>query len=48
MEAFIHWFQCNGAHLDTSALGITDFSPSEGGRGATALKDIPVFFSLDK
>lgn len=42
MEAFIQWFQSNGARLDTSAMGITEFPPSEGGRGAIALRDIPV------
>ena len=42
MEGFISWLQSHEAFLDTSALGITDFSPSEGGRGAIALKNIPV------
>jgi len=42
MEDFINWFQSHEAQLDTSALGITEFSPSEGGRGAIALKYIPV------
>ena len=42
MEGFINWFQSHEARLDTSALGITAFSPSEGGRGAIALMDIPV------
>ena len=42
MEGFINWFQSHEARLDTSALGITVFSPSEGGRGAIALMDIPV------
>jgi len=42
MEGFINWFRSHEARLDTSALGITVFSPSEGGRGAIALKDIPV------
>lgn len=42
MEGFINWFQSHEARLDTSALEITEFPPSEGGRGAIALKDIPV------
>jgi len=42
MEGFINWFQSHEAQLDTSALGITEYSPSEGGRGAIALKDLPV------
>jgi hypothetical protein len=42
MGAFIQWFQCQGAHLDAASMGIIGFPPSEGGRGAVALKDIPV------
>jgi hypothetical protein len=42
---FIKWFQDAGGTLDTHAMGITDFPLSEGGRGAVALKDIPVTFS---
>jgi hypothetical protein len=42
MGAFIQWFQCQGAHLDAASMGIIGFPPSDGGRGAVALKDIPV------
>lgn len=42
MEAFVQWFQSHGGYLDTSAMGISEFPPAEGGRGAVALKEIPV------
>src|SRR6266545_1638299 len=39
---FFSWFQSHGGYIDTSAFDIVTFPPSEGGRGAIALKDIPV------
>lgn len=41
-QAFIAWFQKNGGSIDLTAMGIADLPLSEGGRGAIALKDIPV------
>ncbi|KAF9452763.1 SET domain-containing protein [Macrolepiota fuliginosa MF-IS2] len=51
MEVFVQWFQSYGAYLDISAMGIFEFPPSEGGRGAIALKDIPnghVLFTIPR
>lgn len=44
MDDFIVWFQHHGGALDTSVISITDFPGS--GRGAIAVKDIPVRSSL--
>ncbi|KAI3604827.1 set domain protein, partial [Moniliophthora roreri] len=41
LSGFLDWFtRCNGS-FDKESIGFTDFPPSEGGRGAVALKDIP-------
>ena len=45
-ENFLKWFQKSGATVDYDSIGITDFPPSDGGRGAIALKDLPVTCSL--
>jgi len=42
LNSFIAWFQRNHGYIDTSAMGFKSFVPSEGGRGAVALKDLPV------
>lgn len=42
MDAFVEWFHAHGALLDTNVMGMTELPLSEGGRGAVALKDIPV------
>ena len=42
LSAFLSWFEQNGASYDNSAIGFKDFGPNEGGRGAIALRDIPV------
>lgn len=42
LEPFLNWFQSNQGSVDVSALDIVNFPASEGGRGAIALKDIPV------
>jgi len=42
IQTFISWFQLHQGYIDTSALDIIDFPSSEGGRGAVALKDLPV------
>ena len=39
---FFSWFQSHGGYIDTSAFDIVTFPPSEGERGAIALKNIPV------
>lgn len=45
--SFLEWFQANGGSLDVSSVGINTFPLSEGGRGAVALKDIPVGTPID-
>ena len=42
LRAFLDWFQSNGGYVDLSSMDLTDFPASEGGRGAVAVKDIPV------
>jgi len=44
MDDFIAWFHRHGGALDTSVMDITNFPGS--GRGAIAVKDIPVCTSL--
>lgn len=39
---FLLWFQSEGGYVDLTAIDIVNFPPSEGGRGAIALRDIPV------
>lgn len=39
---FLHWFQSEGGYVDLSAMDIVEFPLSDGGRGAIALRDIPV------
>lgn len=39
---FLQWFQSEGGYVDLSAMDIVDFPLSDGGRGAIALRDIPV------
>lgn len=41
LKTFALWFQNNHGFIDASAMDITIF-PGHGGRGAIALKDIPV------
>ncbi|KAJ3507304.1 hypothetical protein NLJ89_g6379 [Agrocybe chaxingu] len=38
---FFAWFQSHDGFIDTDAMDVIQFPPSEGGRGAVALKDIP-------
>ncbi|KAH6914399.1 hypothetical protein BKA70DRAFT_1261294 [Coprinopsis sp. MPI-PUGE-AT-0042] len=48
---FIKWFQDAGGEVDIGAMGIVDFPPSEGGRGAVALRDLPeghVLFTIPR
>lgn len=40
MDAFISWFKSRNGALDTEVMSLTDI-PGQG-RGAVALKDIPV------
>jgi SET domain-containing protein 6 len=42
METFFTWFQSHKGYVDRSAIDIVHFPISEGGRGAIALKDVPV------
>jgi len=42
IQTFFTWFQQCGGDVDTAAMDIIDFPPEEGGRGAVALKNIPV------
>ena len=42
MQVFFSWFKSHNGQMDTSSMDIMQFPPSEGGRGAVALKDIPV------
>ena len=44
MDTFFAWFKSNNGHLDTSLMDVIQFPASEGGRGAVALKDIPVSY----
>ncbi|TFK66501.1 SET domain-containing protein [Pluteus cervinus] len=41
LSGFIKWFQASGGSIDIGSMGFVDFPPSEGGRGAVALNDIP-------
>ncbi|KAK0455504.1 SET-domain protein [Desarmillaria tabescens] len=41
LDAFILWFEHNNGYIDTQRMGFHVFPPSEGGRGAVALHDIP-------
>ncbi|KAJ3902224.1 hypothetical protein F5879DRAFT_258120 [Lentinula edodes] len=40
LEEFLSWFQSNGGKFDLDAIGFKYFAPTEGGRGAVALKNI--------
>lgn len=42
MHIFFTWFKSHNGQIDTSSIDIIQFPASEGGRGAVALKDIPV------
>ena len=42
MQQFLTWFKSHNGQLDTSSMDVIQFPASEGGRGAVALKDIPV------
>jgi hypothetical protein len=42
MQSFYTWFKSYNGQLDTSLMDVIQFPSSEGGRGAVALKDIPV------
>ena len=46
MQIFYTWFKSHNGQLDTSSMDVIQFPASEGGRGAVALKDIPVGFVL--
>ncbi|THU96739.1 SET domain-containing protein [Dendrothele bispora CBS 962.96] len=51
LDSFVSWFQRNNGFIDTQIMGFCTFAPSEGGRGAVALKDIPegqVLFSIPR
>jgi SET domain-containing protein 6 len=43
---FLDWFQAHQGTIDTSSVDVINFPPSEGGRGAVAVKDIPVSHHL--
>ncbi len=43
LDAFISWFEHNNGYIDTQHVGFHVFPSSEGGRGAVALQDIPVW-----
>ncbi|KAJ3889653.1 hypothetical protein GG344DRAFT_51192 [Lentinula edodes] len=40
LEEFLSWFQSNDGKIDLDAIGFKYFAPTEGGRGAVALKNI--------
>lgn len=42
MQDFFTWFKSHNGQLDISSMDVIKFPASEGGRGAVALKDIPV------
>jgi SET domain-containing protein 6 len=42
MQSFYTWFKSHNGQLDSSSMDVIQFSAFEGGRGAVALKDIPV------
>ena len=42
MKKFYTWFKTHNGQVDTSSMDVIQFPASEGGRGAVALKDIPV------
>ena len=42
MQNFYTWFKSHNGQLDTSLMDVIHLPASEGGRGAVALKDIPV------
>ncbi|KIM45375.1 hypothetical protein M413DRAFT_442044 [Hebeloma cylindrosporum] len=51
IQPFFSWFQSHNGYVDTSTMDVIQFPPSEGGRGAIALKDIPeghVLFSVPR
>ncbi|KIK69268.1 hypothetical protein GYMLUDRAFT_214349 [Collybiopsis luxurians FD-317 M1] len=39
LDTFLNWFQSNGGTINLNAIGFKHFPPSEGGRGAVALKN---------
>ncbi|PPQ66331.1 hypothetical protein CVT26_011162 [Gymnopilus dilepis] len=41
IQSFLSWFQAHNGYIDTNAMDIVPLPPSEGGRGAVALIDIP-------
>lgn len=41
LDAFVQWFEQNNGYIDKSFMGVNVFPPSEGGRGAIALQNIP-------
>jgi len=42
LQTFFTWFQLHNGYIDSFSMDVIQFPPSEGGRGAIALKDIPV------
>lgn len=44
IDAFVAWFQAQGATVDTSAMGLADIPGY--GRGVVALRDLPVSLIL--
>lgn len=46
IQPFFAWFQQHHGFIDTEAMDVIQFPDSEGGRGAVALKDIPVSLVL--
>ncbi|KAF4620915.1 hypothetical protein D9613_000307 [Agrocybe pediades] len=51
IQPFFSWFQAQNGYIDTLAMDVVQLPPSEGGRGAIALIDIPenhVLFSVPR
>lgn len=42
MQIFFTWFKSHNGQLDASSMDVIQFPASQGGRGAVALRDIPV------
>ncbi|KAF9001800.1 SET domain-containing protein [Hymenopellis radicata] len=41
LDAFVQWFEQNNGFIDKAYMGFNVFPPSQGGRGAIALQNIP-------
>jgi SET domain-containing protein 6 len=42
MQPLVDWFEKQGGELDSSAIGFAEFPAEDGGRGAIAVRDLPV------